>query len=61
MTEAVSASETSVSIYQTRQCNIPEDSHLIFIIYLLLPFGMEKSVRNNNTKNLFIVNNTYLI
>jgi hypothetical protein len=28
MMEAVSTSETSVSIYQTARCNIPEDSHL---------------------------------
>jgi hypothetical protein len=28
MMEAVSASETSVSTYQTKQRNIPEDSHL---------------------------------
>jgi hypothetical protein len=28
MMEKVSFSETSVSIYQTTQCNIPEDSHL---------------------------------
>jgi hypothetical protein len=26
--EAVSSSETSVNIYQTTRCNIPEDSHL---------------------------------
>jgi hypothetical protein len=30
MTEAVSYSETSVSIYQTKRCNIPEDCHLQF-------------------------------
>jgi hypothetical protein len=28
MMEAVSSSETSVNIYQTTQCNIPEESHL---------------------------------
>jgi hypothetical protein len=28
MTEAVSMSETSVNIYQTTQCNKPENSHL---------------------------------
>jgi hypothetical protein len=28
MMDAVSASEMSVIIYQTTQCNIPEDSHL---------------------------------
>jgi hypothetical protein len=28
MMEAVSTSETSVSFYETTQCNIPEDSHL---------------------------------
>jgi hypothetical protein len=27
MMEAVSSSETSVRIYQTKRCNIPEDSH----------------------------------
>jgi hypothetical protein len=32
MMEAVSSSETSVSIYQTTQGNIPEDSHLQIII-----------------------------
>jgi hypothetical protein len=26
--EAASASETSVNFYQTKQCNIEEDSHL---------------------------------
>jgi hypothetical protein len=28
MMEAVSTSETSVNLYQTTRCNIPEDSHL---------------------------------
>jgi hypothetical protein len=28
MMEAVSSSKTSVNIYQTTQCNIPEGSHL---------------------------------
>jgi hypothetical protein len=28
MMETVSSSETSVSIYQTSQCNMPEDSYL---------------------------------
>jgi hypothetical protein len=27
MMKAVSSSETSVNIYQTARCNIPEDSH----------------------------------
>jgi hypothetical protein len=30
MTDAVSSSETSVNIYQTTRCDIPEDSHLYF-------------------------------
>jgi hypothetical protein len=29
MMEVVSSSETSVNIYQTTRCNIPEDSHLL--------------------------------
>jgi hypothetical protein len=32
--EAVSSSETSLSIYQTTWCNTPEDSHLQLIIWL---------------------------
>jgi hypothetical protein len=28
MIETVSSSETSVNIYKTKRCNIPEDSHL---------------------------------
>jgi hypothetical protein len=28
MMEAVSSSETSVNVYQTTWCNIPEDSHI---------------------------------
>jgi hypothetical protein len=28
MMEAISSTETSVNIYQTTQCKIPEDSHL---------------------------------
>jgi hypothetical protein len=28
VTKAVSSSETSVNIYQTTRCNIPEDSHV---------------------------------
>jgi hypothetical protein len=28
MMEAITSYETSVNIYQTTQCNIPEDSHL---------------------------------
>jgi uncharacterized integral membrane protein len=32
MMEAVNTSETSVSFYQTTQCNIPEDSHLQILI-----------------------------
>jgi hypothetical protein len=28
MKEAVSISESSVNLYQTTRCNIPEDSHL---------------------------------
>jgi hypothetical protein len=33
--EAVSSSQTSVNIYQTAQCYIPEDSHLQ-VNYLIL-------------------------
>jgi hypothetical protein len=38
MMEAVSSSETSVSIYHTTQCNIPEDSHIkICMVLMFLP------------------------
>jgi hypothetical protein len=31
MMEAVTSSETSVTFYQTKRRNIPEDSHLILV------------------------------
>jgi hypothetical protein len=56
MMEAVSSSESSVNIYQTTRCNIPEDSHFILfavrtwnIIYLLRLYKQEK-VKLNHIK-----------
>jgi hypothetical protein len=38
LTEAVSTSETSVSIYETTRCNIPEDTAIEFIYIKKLYF-----------------------
>jgi hypothetical protein len=35
MMEAVISSEMSVGIYQTKQCNIPEDSHLFLYFWFI--------------------------
>jgi hypothetical protein len=35
MMEAINSSDTSVNVYQTAGCNIPEDSHLQFLHPLL--------------------------
>jgi hypothetical protein len=39
MMEAASSSETSVNVYQTTWCSIPEDSHLHILVFFCVKFS----------------------
>jgi hypothetical protein len=52
--EAVTASETSVNIYETTRCNIPEDSHFHTIITQLFP----RSGNLQHTSEIYIASSS---